>query len=119
MLYHYHSLQEDHLFFAIQEYQAVYGGKNWNFPKAHAVAHMFDDIESKGVTQNFNSKFNEKLHGLIKEIWELTNRKDIEPQVEFINIFRIHVHANTHDIACKYLSAGPYMPLDQRNDGPP
>ncbi|KAL4066581.1 hypothetical protein J3A83DRAFT_4080094, partial [Scleroderma citrinum] len=41
--------------------------KNWNFPKNHLGIHVFDDIEAKGVTCNFNTKPNEKMHGPIKE----------------------------------------------------
>ncbi|EGO28825.1 hypothetical protein SERLADRAFT_406220 [Serpula lacrymans var. lacrymans S7.9] len=42
-------------------------GKSWNFPKAHLHAHVFDDIEAKGVTQNYNTKPNKKLHGPLKK----------------------------------------------------
>ncbi|EGO03059.1 hypothetical protein SERLA73DRAFT_47478, partial [Serpula lacrymans var. lacrymans S7.3] len=41
--------------------------KSWNFPKAHLHAHVFDDIEAKGVTQNYNTKPNKKLHGPLKK----------------------------------------------------
>ncbi|KAI5990823.1 hypothetical protein F5J12DRAFT_727537 [Pisolithus orientalis] len=44
-------------------------GKNWNFPKNHTHMHVFDDIEAKGVTCNFNMKPNEKMHGPLKEAY--------------------------------------------------
>jgi hypothetical protein len=48
---------------------------------------MFDDIELKGVTRNFNSKYNEEMHGMVKELWDLSNFRDIEPQVVLDLIF--------------------------------
>ncbi|KAI6127987.1 hypothetical protein EDD16DRAFT_1690555 [Pisolithus croceorrhizus] len=44
--------------------------KNWNFPKNHTCMHAFDDIEAKGVTRNFNTKPNEKMHGPLKEKYQ-------------------------------------------------
>ncbi|KAG2160202.1 uncharacterized protein EDB93DRAFT_1261699 [Suillus bovinus] len=35
-------------------------GKNWAYPKRHAYAHLFDDIEAKGAMWNTNTKPNEK-----------------------------------------------------------
>ena len=56
--------------------------KNWNFPKNHLSMHVFDNIEAKGVTRNFNTKPNEKMHGPLKESYQLqTNFKDIADQV--------------------------------------
>lgn len=57
--------------------------KNWNFPKIHMMAHLFDDIEAKGVTRNYNTKPNEKMHGPLKDIYLLqTNFRDVAEQVE-------------------------------------
>ncbi|KAG1893592.1 uncharacterized protein F5891DRAFT_962721 [Suillus fuscotomentosus] len=44
--------------------------KPWNFPKKHLSAHVFDDIEAKGVTQNYNTKLNEKMHSLLKDAYQ-------------------------------------------------
>ncbi|TEB21519.1 hypothetical protein FA13DRAFT_1580538, partial [Coprinellus micaceus] len=53
--------------------------KDWNFPKIHTHAHLFDDIENKGVTLNFNTKFNKNLHGDSKDIYhDLSNFKHID-----------------------------------------
>jgi hypothetical protein len=55
---------------------------NWNFPKFHSVYHLFDDIEAKGATRNYNTKVNEKLHGPLKESYRLrTNFKNVAGQV--------------------------------------
>lgn len=44
--------------------------------------HAFDDIEAKGVSRNYNTKPNEKMHGPIKLIYYLrTNRRDVAGQV--------------------------------------
>ncbi|KAG2155790.1 uncharacterized protein EDB93DRAFT_1262085 [Suillus bovinus] len=57
-------------------------GKNWAYPKRHAYAHLFDDIEAKGATQNTNTKPNEKCHGPIRQIYlRGTNFKNIAEQV--------------------------------------
>lgn len=57
-------------------------GKNWDFPKMHTQKHAFDDIRAKGVTRNFNTKTNEKLHGPIKDSYHLrTNFKNVAKQI--------------------------------------
>ena len=56
--------------------------KNWNFPKNHLGAHVFDDIEAKGVTCDFNTKPNKKMHGSLKETYQKrTNFKNVAHQV--------------------------------------
>lgn len=56
--------------------------KNWNFPKIHTHQHLFDDIRAKGVTRNYSTKPNEKLHGPLKKSYRLrTNFKDVAGQV--------------------------------------
>ncbi|PBK79400.1 hypothetical protein ARMGADRAFT_950927, partial [Armillaria gallica] len=56
--------------------------KNWDFPKIHLLKHLFDDIEAKGVTLNYNTKPNERMHGSPKESYQQhTNFKDIAKQV--------------------------------------
>ncbi|KAF9011392.1 hypothetical protein BDQ17DRAFT_1183055, partial [Cyathus striatus] len=43
-------------------------GWTWNIPKIHALlAHLFDDIEAKGVTSTYNTKLNEQAHGPLKK----------------------------------------------------
>ncbi|KAG2157550.1 hypothetical protein DEU56DRAFT_722843 [Suillus clintonianus] len=56
--------------------------KNWNFPKHHLAVHLFDDIEAKGVTRNFNTKPNEKAHRPLKKSYQLqTNFKQVADQI--------------------------------------
>ncbi|KAG2148370.1 hypothetical protein BD769DRAFT_1624790 [Suillus cothurnatus] len=56
--------------------------KNWNFPKLHMTTHIFDDIEAKGATCNYNTKPNEQMHGPLKD-WYLnwTNFKNVAEQI--------------------------------------
>ena len=43
---------------------------------------MFDDIEAKGATRNYDTKPNESLHGPLCDSYQLhTNFKDIASQV--------------------------------------
>lgn len=64
-----------------------FGAKDWDFIKAHLPKHVFDDIMGKGVTRNYNTKPNEKLHGPLKNAYrDQTNFKDVAPQV-FIRFF--------------------------------
>ncbi|KAG1864088.1 hypothetical protein C8R48DRAFT_672801 [Suillus tomentosus] len=46
----------------IHKSEALWPDKNWSFPKIHLAAHLFDDIEAKGATCNYNTKPNEKCH---------------------------------------------------------
>jgi hypothetical protein len=67
-----------------QDYANIPGAvaKSWNFLKMHSHQHVFDDIEAKGVTRNYNTKPNENLHGPLKMSYKLqTNFKNIAKQV--------------------------------------
>jgi hypothetical protein len=56
--------------------------KSWNFPKIHLRKHLSRDIREKGVTRNYNTKPNEKMHGPIRKIYQhRTNFKDVADQV--------------------------------------
>ncbi|KAK0496569.1 hypothetical protein EDD18DRAFT_1105675 [Armillaria luteobubalina] len=58
--------------------------KRWNFPKAHSHQHLFDDIEAKGITLNYNTKPNESMHGSFKESYQhCTNFKNVDEQKYF------------------------------------
>ncbi|KAF8981781.1 hypothetical protein BDQ17DRAFT_1337171 [Cyathus striatus] len=51
-------------------------GWTWNIPKIHALlAHLFDDIEAKGVTSTYNTKLNEQAHGPLKKAAKNFNDK--------------------------------------------
>jgi len=59
-----------------------FADKNWNFIKLHYLTHAFDDVETKGVTCNYNTKPNKKLHGPLKNTYQdRTNFKNVTPQV--------------------------------------
>ncbi|KAK0492846.1 hypothetical protein EDD18DRAFT_1108458 [Armillaria luteobubalina] len=56
--------------------------KCWNFPKAHSHQHLFNDIEAKGITLNYNTKPNESMHGSFKESYQhRTNFKNVDEQI--------------------------------------
>jgi len=64
--------------------------KNWNFPKLHLGMHIFDDIEAKGATRNYNTKPNEKMHGSLKDSYLLrTNFRDVAEQILRINHWQV------------------------------
>jgi hypothetical protein len=48
----------------------------------HLATHLFDDIEVKGVTQNYMTKTFEVMHGPLRVTYfQVTNFKAIEGQV--------------------------------------
>ncbi|KAG1731038.1 hypothetical protein EDD22DRAFT_1014271, partial [Suillus occidentalis] len=64
--------------------------KNWNFPKLHMSVHIFDNIEAKGATRNYNTKPNERMHGSLKDSYLLrTNFRDVAPQILHINHWQV------------------------------
>jgi hypothetical protein len=91
-------------------------GKDWNFPKMHSHKHTFNDIEAKGVTRNYNTKPNEKLHEPLKDSYKLrTNFKDVANQVCFTIIttavLRVHLFTDLESRTlvfrvCFYLGSG-------------
>lgn len=49
--------------------------------------HIFDNIEAKGATHNYNMKLNEKMHGSLKDSYLMrTNFRDVAPQVTLDSI---------------------------------
>lgn len=71
-----------------------FGDKDWGkIIKLHLWNHIFDEIEAKGVSRNYNTKPNEKLHGPLKKHYlRRTNFKDVAPQVGllFIDILKAY-----------------------------
>ena len=50
----------------------------------HSHQHAAEDIRMKGVTKNYNTKPNEKLHRPLRQIYlNQTNFKNVEGQVIF------------------------------------
>ncbi|KIO08105.1 hypothetical protein M404DRAFT_23381 [Pisolithus tinctorius Marx 270] len=91
----------------IQKYaeKMQHTGKNWNFPKNHTHMHVFDDIEAKGVTHNFNMKPNEKMHGPLKEAYQKqTNFKDVAQQILNVD----HLGLVLEHICCRITEYNAY-----------
>jgi hypothetical protein len=58
-----------------------------------AIFFNLEDIMGKGVTHNFNTKPNEKLHGPLKAHYcDHTNFKDVASQVGFLCTISIASH---------------------------
>ncbi|KAI6005208.1 hypothetical protein F5J12DRAFT_905944 [Pisolithus orientalis] len=97
----------------IQKYaeKMQHTGKNWNFPKNHTCMHMFNDIEAKGVTHNFNTNPNEKMHGPLKEAYQQqTNFKDIAQQILNVDHLRLvleHIHGRITEYDAYRLTGKP------------
>lgn len=46
------------------------------------ITHLFDDIEAKGASRNYNTKPNEQMHGPLKDWYQnRTNFKNVAEQV--------------------------------------
>lgn len=41
----------------------------------HLLAHLFDDIENKGVTPNYSTKPGEQMHTALRDIYDTTSKK--------------------------------------------
>ncbi|KAF9039133.1 hypothetical protein BJ165DRAFT_1531244 [Panaeolus papilionaceus] len=54
----------------LDKYIKITSEKDWNFPKNHIHLHMVRDIQQKGVTKNYNTKYNEAMHGRLKESYQ-------------------------------------------------
>ncbi|KAI5995972.1 hypothetical protein F5J12DRAFT_907101 [Pisolithus orientalis] len=97
----------------IQKYaeKMQHTAKNWNFPKNHTHMHVFDDIKAKGVTHNFNTKPNEKMHGPLKEAYQKqTNFKDIAQQILNVNHLGLvleHIHGRITEYDTYRLTGKP------------
>ncbi|KAH9892021.1 hypothetical protein C8Q73DRAFT_650423, partial [Cubamyces lactineus] len=94
----------------IQKYSEKFPDKNWNFPKAHTHQHLLDDIVEKGVSKNFNTKPFEKMHGVIKGIYQdQTNFKNVEAQIARIE----------HQLSVTRYKRSQINTLDMALGGPP
>ncbi|KAI6162422.1 hypothetical protein EDD17DRAFT_1776488 [Pisolithus thermaeus] len=86
--------------------------KNWNFLKNHTCMHVFDDIEAKGVTCNFNTKPNEKMHGPLKEKYQNhTNFKNVAQQILDVD----HLEAVSELIHCRISDYEAYMETNMQS----
>ncbi|KAG2338015.1 hypothetical protein BDR05DRAFT_978302 [Suillus weaverae] len=70
--------------------------KDWSFPKLHMITHLFDDIEAKGASRNYNTKPNKQMHGPLKDWYQnQTNFKNIAEQILRIDHW-VHVADDIH-----------------------
>ncbi|KAG2047846.1 hypothetical protein BDR06DRAFT_976428 [Suillus hirtellus] len=95
-----------HLLCCIHLFIEVDINKNWNFPKLHMSVHIFDNIEVKGATHNYNTKPNEKMHGLLKDSYLMcTNFRDVAPQILHMN----HWQVVAENICCNISDFNEYQ----------
>lgn len=67
--------------------------KSWDFPKIHALMHLFDDILAKGATRNYSTKPNESLNQPLKGIYlNQTNFRDVVAQVGNVGVQLFYSH---------------------------
>ncbi|KAG2356754.1 hypothetical protein BDR07DRAFT_1453323 [Suillus spraguei] len=86
--------------------------KGWNFLKLHMNVHLFDDIEVKGATRNYNTKPNEKMHGSLKDSYLLrTNFQNVAEQILRIN----HWQLAAEDIHRRLLDFDEYLHLQTQD----
>ncbi|KAG2104264.1 hypothetical protein BD769DRAFT_1630826 [Suillus cothurnatus] len=56
----------------------------------HLISHAFDDIVAKGVTHNYSTKPNEKMHGSLQKIYlQRTNFKNVASQLIIFLLLQI------------------------------
>ncbi|KAG1881469.1 hypothetical protein C8R48DRAFT_744221 [Suillus tomentosus] len=92
--------------------------KNWNFPKLHMSVHIFDNIEAKGATRNYNTKPNEKMHGSLKDSYQMrTNFRNVAPQILRINHWQVVAESICRNISDfdEYQSRDADNVLDEDN----
>ncbi|KAG1771406.1 hypothetical protein EV702DRAFT_977341 [Suillus placidus] len=80
--------------------------KGWSFPKMHMIMHIFDDIEAKGTTRNYNTKPNEQMHGPLKKSYQCrTNFKNFAEQILRID----HWLLVSEDIRCRVEDSDEFL----------
>ncbi|KAI6137403.1 hypothetical protein F5141DRAFT_1185983 [Pisolithus sp. B1] len=90
--------------------------KNWNFPKNHMHMHVFDNIKAKGVTWNFSTKLNKKMHGPLKEKYQRhTNFKNVTEQILQVD----HLELVSELICCTITDYDMYTSAMEKNTGSP
>ncbi|KAJ7613048.1 hypothetical protein FB45DRAFT_759393 [Roridomyces roridus] len=56
-------------------------GKNFNFPKQHALVHAVDDILDKGSLQHATTRMGEGTHQEVAQHYAATNFRDVDGQI--------------------------------------
>ncbi|TFY63623.1 hypothetical protein EVG20_g6237 [Dentipellis fragilis] len=77
-------------------------GKNWDFPKQHASAHLPSDIRNKGATINYSTRPGEGFQREMKEAYRTTNFKNTDAQMTQVDanmeaVARIRLLVDEHD----------------------
>ena len=62
-------------------------GKNFDFPKQHATAHLVYDLTHKGATNNYCTRIGEGFQQESKQAYLQTNFKNVDSQVIFYLLF--------------------------------
>ncbi|KAF8525390.1 hypothetical protein JB92DRAFT_3081668 [Gautieria morchelliformis] len=65
-------------------------GKDFNFPKQHAPAHIDYDITHKGATNNYTTRVGEGFQQEVQQAYLQTNFKNVEAQVRLIMTLLLH-----------------------------
>ncbi|KAF8593737.1 hypothetical protein BDV93DRAFT_516331 [Ceratobasidium sp. AG-I] len=50
-------------------------GKSFEFPKMHLLSHLFNDVWTKGVTLNYNTKPSEQMHASLRKAYMGSSKK--------------------------------------------
>ncbi|KAF8577038.1 hypothetical protein K439DRAFT_1622385 [Ramaria rubella] len=82
------------------EIHAMYG-KDFNFPKQHAPAHLEYDITHKGATINYNTHVGEGVQQEVQQAYVQTNGKKVEGQMT-------HIDENQEAIGCIRMAVDAY-----------
>ncbi|KAI6099252.1 hypothetical protein EV401DRAFT_2061862 [Pisolithus croceorrhizus] len=78
--------------------------------------HVFDNIKAKGVTQNFSTKPNEKMHGPLKEKYQrCTNFKNVTEQILQVD----HLELVSELICCTITDYNMYTLAMEKNTRSP
>ncbi|KAF8582039.1 hypothetical protein K439DRAFT_1647685 [Ramaria rubella] len=86
--------------YSCSEIHAMYG-KDFNFPKQHAPAHLEYDITHKGATINYNAHVGEGVQQEVQQAYVQTNGKKVEGQMT-------HIDENQEAIACIRMAVDAY-----------
>lgn len=71
----------------IQELTRLYG-KNYAYPKHHALVHLPFDLKMKGSTDNYTTRPGEGFQQEVQQAYDQTNFRDTEKQVR--NYFTVY-----------------------------
>ncbi|KAF8575048.1 hypothetical protein K439DRAFT_1623878 [Ramaria rubella] len=94
-------------------------GKDFNFPKQHAPAHLGYDIVNKGATNNYSTRVGEGFQQEAQQAYIQTNGKKVEGRMITIDenqeaIACIRMTVDAYDIATKEVAAETDMMKNQK-----